>query len=239
MTNRLHRGAASVVHFVAGAPATFIWLAILLMTTLIQHNLSPHELDRVLGARSTNIHHLTTDPLHVLVTSLFWIDGAYWLPYLVMFLVFHVPAERWLGTLRWLVVGLSAHVIATYISEGILGLAIRDGLAKTDMINTLDVGVSYFLAAIVGVLTYRIAYPWRWIYLVGIIVVYGAPLISDLTFTAVGHFTSLMIGLAWYPITRGIDVQPWNPLDTVRGLRPGNGRPATIHDSASARHRNS
>lgn len=203
----------SVWHLMRSAPLTFVWLAILLATTVIQQNLSAADLDRVLGARSTNIDHLTNDPVHVLWTSLFWIDGAYWLPYLLMFLIFHVPAERWLGSWRWLLVGLSAHVVASYISEGILALAIRDGVAKADMVNTLDVGVSYFLAAIVGVLTYRIAYPWRWVYLVGIIVVYGLPLVTAIDFTAVGHFTSLLIGLAWYPITRSRAARPWSPLD--------------------------
>ncbi|MFW0794135.1 rhomboid-like protein [Gordonia sp. CPCC 205515] len=211
--DRWRSGALSTGHLIRSAPLTFLWLAVLLVTTIIQRNLSTQDLDRLLGARSTNIHHLTTDPIQVLVTSLFWIDGAFWLPYLLMFLIFHVPAERWLGSWRWLVVGLSAHVIASYVSEGILALAIRDGVAKTDMVNTLDVGVSYFLAAIVGVLTYRIAYPWRWIYLAGIIIIYGAPLVVDINFTAVGHFTSLLIGLAWYPITRSRRVRPWSPHD--------------------------
>ncbi|AZG46145.1 rhomboid-like protein [Gordonia insulae] len=226
------RAAAATWRFLRSAPITFVWLIVLLITTIIQRSATPHELDVMLGERSTNLHHLSNDPLDVLVTSLFWIDGSYWLPYLVLFCVFHVPAERWLGSLRWLIVGLSAHVIASYLSEGALGLAIRDGMASSSMVNVTDVGVSYFLAAIVGVLTYRIAFPWRWIYLAGILVVYGLPLVSDLTFTGIGHFSSLLIGLAWYPITRGRPGRPWNPWDTVRRLtrRPtsatGTRRPA-------------
>ncbi|WP_175647948.1 rhomboid-like protein [Nocardia donostiensis] len=33
------------------------------------------------------------------------IDGSYWLPYLLLFCVFHAPAGLWLGSLRWVVVG--------------------------------------------------------------------------------------------------------------------------------------
>ncbi|MDL9936949.1 hypothetical protein QSJ18_09375 [Gordonia sp. ABSL1-1] len=201
---------------VVDAPLTFIWLGILLATTIIARTLDPAELDDVLGNRSTNLHNLSTDPLHVLVTSLFWIDGAYWLPYLVMYCVFHVPAERWLGSLRWLAVGLSAHVLATFISEGLLALAIHDGLVADSMTNVRDVGVSYFLAGIVGVLTYRIARPWRWIYLAGVLVVYGAPLITALDFTSIGHFASVLIGLLCYPLTRGRPGPAWNPVDTLR-----------------------
>ncbi|MFW0783226.1 rhomboid-like protein [Gordonia sp. CPCC 206044] len=207
----------SVWRFLRSAPLTFVWLAILLATTIIQHQMPPHELDRVLGERSTNLHHLSSDPVHVLFTSLFWVDGYYWFPYLVLFLVFHMPAERWLGSLRWLCVGLSAHVIATYLSEGLLGLAIRNGAVSSTMVDVRDVGVSYFLAAIVGVLTYRIARPWRWVYLVGVLAVWGLPLLTALSFTAIGHFTSVLIGLAWYPITRDRGV-PWHPADTARAL---------------------
>jgi hypothetical protein len=220
--------------YLRSAPLTFLWLAVLLITTIVQRTLTPHELERLLGERSTNLHHLSTDPLDVLLTSLFWIDGAYWLPYLVLFCVFHRPAERWLGSLRWVIVGLSAHVIATYLSEGLLGLSIRNDMASTTLINTTDVGVSYFLAAIVGVLTYHIAYPWRWIYLAGILGVYALPLLADVDFTAVGHLMSLLIGLAWYPITRHRDVPPpWDPTATSRRVW------RTRHSGARVRHKNS
>ncbi|MGC5255925.1 rhomboid-like protein [Gordonia sp. DT218] len=215
---------------VRGAPLTCAWLVVLLITTIIQRSMTPEELNRLLGERSTNLHHLSTDPVQVLVTSLFWIDGSFWLPYLILFCVFHLPAERWLGSLRWLVVGLSAHVIATYVSEGLLGLAIRNGMAGSSLVDVTDVGVSYFLAAVIGVLTYRIAYPWRWVYLAGILAVYGLPPVLDLTFTGIGHFSSLLIGLAWYPIAQARHAPPWNPLDTVR--RWG-------HSPARVLHRNS
>ncbi|MGK2319459.1 rhomboid-like protein [Gordonia rhizosphera] len=232
---------AAAWRFVRSAPLTFAWLVVLLVTTVIAHSLDSDDLDRVLGERSTNLHHLASDPLHVLLTSLFWIDGSFWLSYLLMFLVFHVPAERWLGSARWLLVGLSAHVVATYVSEGLLGLAIRDGAVGTSMVNVTDVGVSYFLAAIVGVLTYRIAYPWRWLYLAGILVVYGVPIVGNLTFTGIGHLTSLLIGLAWYPITRRRPAPPWNPMDTVRrlGRRREVAEAGGQEPGASVRQRNS
>uniref|UniRef100_UPI003D8A32FA rhomboid-like protein n=1 Tax=Gordonia sp. B7-2 TaxID=3420932 RepID=UPI003D8A32FA len=200
---------------VSSAPLTCAWLATLLATTIVQRTVSPAELDRILGERSTNLHHLTSDPFRVLISSLFWIDGAFWLPYLLSFCIFHIPAERWLGSLRWLAVGLSAHILATFVSEGLLGLAIHDGVADESMVNAQDVGVSYFLAGIVGVLTYRIARPWRWVYLTGVLAVYGVPLIVAFDFTAIGHFASVLIGLASYPMARRRAVPPWNPRDAL------------------------
>lgn len=206
-----------------GSPLTYLWLVILLGTTAVQHSLSPHRLDRVLGERSTNLHHLTDDPLRVLWTSLFWIDGAYWLPYLVLFLLIHRPAERWLGSFRWLLVGFAAHVTATYLSEGLLALAIRNGHAHASLVNVLDVGVSYFLAGISGILLYRIAFPWRWVYLGGLLLIFVTPLFTDLNFVAIGHAVAMAFGVAAYPVARGRVGVAWDPVrwlrSTVRRLR--------------------
>ncbi|NDK89978.1 hypothetical protein GYA93_10350 [Gordonia desulfuricans] len=210
---------AALWRYVRSAPFTFAWLAVLFVTTAIQRSLTPVELDEVLGQRSTNIANLTHDPFRVLVTSLFWIDGEVWLPYLVLFCLFHVPAERWLGPVRWFVVGFSAHVIATYLSQGALEYAIRQGATSPSMVDVRDIGVSYFLAAIGGVLTYHIARPWRWLYLAGVVVVFGVPLLTHVTFTGIGHALSALIGLAWYPITRGCPAPQWNPSEIPGRLR--------------------
>lgn len=189
--------------FVRSAPLTYLWLAVLLVTTVVQHHLNRHELHTVLVHRSTNIHHLGTDPLYVLLTSLFWVDGGDWLMCLVLFTLFLAPAERWLGQLRWLTVGLTAHIVATYISEGLLYLAIQQHLEPEKMVHVRDVGVSYFMVGVMAVLTYRIAPPWRWVYLAALTVYYGAGLVTDPNFTAIGHFSAIFIGLCFYPMARG------------------------------------
>ncbi len=207
----VHRRASSVWRRIRTAPWTFSWLALLLVTTIVQHSVPRGELKTLLGERSTNLDNLKSDPVHVLVTSLLWIDGYFWLPYLLLFWVFHAPAERWLGALRWASVGLVAHVAATYIGEGVLGWAIRHGHADPALIDVRDIGVSYFLAGIVGVLTYHIAYPWRWAYVVAAGACFAAPPLIHLTFTGIGHLSSFLIGLAFYPISRSRTAPVWNP----------------------------
>ncbi|MCV7233219.1 hypothetical protein H7J49_12065 [Mycobacterium branderi] len=194
---------ATAWRFVRSAPLTYLWLAVLLITTIVQHQLSRHELHTVLVHRSTNIAHLSTDPLYVLFTSLFWVDGGDWLTCLVLFTLFLAPAERWLGQLRWLTVGLIAHIVATYISEGLLYLAIQQHLEPEKMVHVRDVGVSYFMVGVMAVLTYRIAPPWRWVYLAALIAYYGIGLVTDPNFTAIGHFSAIFIGLCFYPMARG------------------------------------
>ncbi|QEU97522.1 rhomboid-like protein [Streptomyces kanamyceticus] len=212
--------ATAVTSYVRGAPGTYLWLAALFLTTVAMHGMSPEFEDEFLRQRSTNIHELTRNPVRVLISSAFWIDGSSWLPYAVLYSVFHASAERWLGTWRWLAVAALSHVLATLISEGVLALAIRHGAAPQSAVNTLDVGVSYALAGVVAVLVYRVPTPWRYGYLLGVVAVYGAPLITGRTFTDLGHFTSVLIGLACYPLTRGAARTPGSPRWKFRKSPP-------------------
>ncbi|MER5885069.1 rhomboid-like protein [Streptomyces sp. NPDC001941] len=202
--------------WITGAPGTYLWLAALFVTAVAVHHMSPEFEDEFLRQRSTNIHELTSKPVRVLISSAFWLDGGGWLPYAALYTLFHAPAEHWLGTRRWLGVVAAAHVLATLISQSVLAWAIRHGHAPAGAANTLDVGVSYALAGVVGVLVYRLAPPWRWLYLAVVLVVYATPLLSSVTFTDIGHFTALLIGLGCYPLTRGRPGGPWDPAAWLR-----------------------
>lgn len=200
--------------YVRSAPGTYVWLAVLFVTTVALHHMSPEFEQEFLRQRSTNIHELSRHPVRVLVASAMWIDGGYWLPYAALYTVFHAQAERWLGTARWLAVCVAAHVLATLISEGALAKAIRDGLAPQSAVNTLDVGVSYALSGVVAVLVHRIRPPWRYGYLAAVLVFYGFPMTAEPTFTDFGHFVSFLIGLACYPLVRGRE-RVRNPKETA------------------------
>jgi hypothetical protein len=209
----------AVWRYVSSAPLTYVWLTILLITTIIARHLTRRELHTVLVQGSTNIHHLATDPLQVLFNSLLWIDGRYWTPYLVLFTLFLAPAEQWLGQVRWLTVGLTAHVGATYISEGLLNLAIQYHRAPHKLVHATDIGVSYFLVGVIAVLAYRIAMPWRWGYLAILITIFVIPLIVKLNFTAIGHFSAIFIGLCFYPMARDRGGPPVNPAKLIARFR--------------------
>jgi uncharacterized membrane protein len=194
---------AAARRFVISAPLTYVWLTVLLVTTMIQRLTARRELHHLLVHDSTNIRHLTTDPLEVLLSSLLWIDGRWWTPYLVLFTLFLAPAERWLGQIRWLAVGLTAHVVPTYISEGVLYLEIQHHLEPEKLVHARDIGVSYFMVGVIAVFAYHVARPWRWVYLAVLITVFTVPLVIDANFTAIGHFSAIFIGLLFYPMARG------------------------------------
>ncbi|MFI9629206.1 rhomboid-like protein [Streptomyces sp. NPDC052042] len=188
--------------WIRSAPGTYVWLAALFVTTVIIHQMSPAFEEEFLRQRSTNIHELSQDPVRVLIASAFWIDNGRWAPYVVLYTIFHARAERWLGTLRWLAVAAAAHVLATLVSEGVLAWAIRHGHVAPAAANTLDVGVSYALAGVIAVLTYRVPAPWRPVYPFAVLVFYGIPLVTGPGFTDLGHFAAVLIGLACRPLIR-------------------------------------
>jgi chromate transport protein ChrA len=87
-------------------------------------------------------------------------------------------------------------------SEGWLYLAIQSHHAPERLVHATDIGVSYFLVGLIAVLAYRIARPWRWVYLAVLIAVFVVLLITQFNFTAIGHFSAIFIGLLFYPLTR-------------------------------------
>jgi hypothetical protein len=214
----LARVPAAAWAYVRSAPGTFVWLLALAVSTHVINHMDPAFTDEFLRQRSTNLHELATNPVRVLIGSAFWLDGGGWFGYFVAYNIFHVPAERWLGTLRWLAVLAIAHVGATYISEGVLYSAIQHGVAPASSADTLDVGVSYALAGVQGVLVYRITAPWRYVYGGALLLWYGSALFQGRTFTDVGHLTAYLLGLACYPLARGRG-EPWNPIAWIRSLR--------------------
>jgi len=212
---------SAVWRFVSRAPLTYLWLVTLLFTTIMASHMTARQYHTVVVDGSTNIHELARDPLEVLFYSLLWIDGRYWTPYLVLFTLFLAPAEQWLGQLRWLTVGLTSHIGATYFSEGLLYLAIQHGLEPHRLVHARDIGVSYFLVGMIAVLSYRIALPWRMGYLAILVTIFVIPLIVRLNFTGIGHFSAIFIGLCFYPMARARGGPPLNPARLMARFRRG------------------
>ncbi|MFI8517388.1 rhomboid-like protein [Streptomyces sp. NPDC085481] len=189
--------------WVRSSPGTHVWLAVIAITSLVLA-FSPDGLEHYLLHRnSSNLYELSRHPMRALLGSAFWIQNpASLLFYAVLFEVFHAPVERWLGTAKWLVVVATAHIAATLISQKVVLEAIQDHDVPRSMAHVVDIGVSYGLAASAGILTYRLPRPWRWFYLAGAVAFFAVPLVTNHTYTDLGHAISLVIGLAFWPLTR-------------------------------------
>jgi hypothetical protein len=86
------------------APGTLVYLFTLMVTQLSLTTVSDRLAQRLLLQESTTPRNLAHEPLQVLVCSAFWIDAdAVGTALTVVAVVaVMVPAERWLGTRRWL-----------------------------------------------------------------------------------------------------------------------------------------
>ncbi|MCX5012806.1 MULTISPECIES: rhomboid-like protein [unclassified Streptomyces] len=191
--------------WIRSSPGTHIWLLIIAITSIVVV-IAPDRVEHILLHRnSSNIHQLVKYPVRALLSSAFWIENPASLAlYAVLFELFQAPVERWLGTLRWLLIVATAHIVATLVSQKVLLMAIQDHRAPRTMTHVVDIGVSYGIAAAVGVLTYRLPSPWRWLYLAGAVAFFGLPLLTGGTFTDLGHAIALSVGLLAWPLTRHV-----------------------------------
>lgn len=206
---------------VRATPGTHIWLLILAVTSVTAAAMSPHLRSYLLHSVSTNLVELHRHPIRVLVASALWIEPpSGFLFYAVLFELVHATAERWLGTARWLLVAAVAHIGATLVSQKAVFFGIRDDRLPGSLAHTVDIGVSYGLAGVVGVLAYRVPRPWRWGYLAVVLPFFAVPVLDDGSFTDLGHLTAVLIGLCCYGVT------PPTPAAARRGgAAPPRSRP--------------
>jgi hypothetical protein len=187
-----------VWQYVRSAPGTYVWLAILLATTLALRQLPADRVRRVLTRNSTNLNRLRAAPLRVLITSSFLVAESGWWFYAVVYSLFQAPAEHFLGSWRWLAVTAIAHVGATLLSQGYVAYEIKKGRLPERMKDVDDYGVSYALAGAATVLTYRIDSPWRFGYLAIVLLYYGIGLMRNRDFTGIGHLCAALLGLSCF-----------------------------------------
>ncbi|WP_152626943.1 rhomboid-like protein [Streptacidiphilus carbonis] len=212
---RARRRAAAVGRYYRGAPGTCLYLLILGANTFALVQMSPRFRKYFLFSHSTNLIELRHHPVKALISSAFWTETPSFAFWFLLFSLFHVPVERWLGTLRWLAVVPIAHVLATLVSEGAVSVLISMGKLPHSTTHTIDIGVSYGLSGSVGVLTWFFARPLRWWYLGAATVFFVLLFVVEWDFTNLGHLTAFLLGVACYPITRGVPGgdrrPPWRP----------------------------
>ena len=193
------------------------YAVVLLATSIWLETSSPGYEHRVLQGMSTDVWHLSHDPWVVLPGSAFFTTGG--LPYaLAGALVCMGLLEREAGLLVTLLVAVSAHLIATGLSEGVLAIRVAVHDLPSSARHELDVGPSYVLVACATcVIAWTRAWPAsRLVCAIGLVpvFVFTAWRIPNGDVDAVGHLTAACVGVVWgWALTR-------------RGVKPRRSGPA-------------
>ena len=185
-------------------PALLYPAAILAASVAVQARPAAQR-DRALLWASTNLDNLADHPVTALAASAFVADGdvVAWIALAALGMAGLVVALRlW----RAVAVAVTAHVLATAVSEGSLAVRIAHGLAPASQRAILDVGPSF---AVVGVLVATVVCGrgpwWRAVAAAGFLAL--TPSIFDglasWDVAAVGHVTAVVVGLAagtWFVV---------------------------------------
>ena len=203
VTKGWHRAYRKTAAYLAIAPGTHILLLILAVTTLVLRGVDAPTTTRILRHQSTNLFQMSRDAPRVLVLSAFLLDNGRLVTETVIFTLVLAPVERWIGTYRWIATFAAGHVGATLATTIGIWLQVREGAgAGRGLVYPVDVGVSYGVAAMAGVLAYRLRRPWNLAWLVFIARDVGRAVVATGTFTDWGHLVALGIGLAMGPLVR-------------------------------------
>jgi hypothetical protein len=141
-TRRLHG-------WVLAAPASFAYIAVFTSSTLVQQSAPPRLISLLTRIQSTNLKHLSLDPVKAMADSAFWVadKGAGLSFYIALFACVVAWAEQRYGTPRIILIGLSGHVFGSLLTALVEWHAINSGRAPAALARTTDVGVSYIMVA--------------------------------------------------------------------------------------------
>ena len=180
---------------VGGTDLAWAYAAVVAVVAVVAQVLPGTSEELVLDT-STNLDNLRHTPVLVLVASAFVVSSLRGLWILLPLVVVFGAAQRWLGRAATLVVATLGHVGATLLVAVLLAAGIERGALDPAIARAPDVGVSYGLAAVAGVLVARVPRRRRPWYALALLVVAGGPLLVSPNFTDVGHLIAVLLGFA-------------------------------------------
>jgi hypothetical protein len=179
-----------------GADVAWAYAAVVVVVAVALRVVPGMPTEELVLDSSTNLENLRQTPLLVLVASAFVVAPLWGLWILVPLVVVFGAAQRWIGRVATVIGAVLGHVGATLLVAALLAAGINDGRLDPAVERAQDVGVSYGLAAVAGLLAARVPPRHRRWYVLGLLAVCAAPLLLSPTFTDVGHVVAALLGLA-------------------------------------------
>ncbi len=177
-------------------PLTTIYLAALAVVGSLLGSLGTHWQAVVVAKASTNLHNLGQWHFSTLATSAFVIDeGPVWFTCLGVGCTLAVAELAW-GGRRMFTTFVLGHLGATAVVAGGLWVGIRSGWLPVTWELASDVGVSYGVVAVLSGLAFSVPRGWRLAWSAVWIALAAQSVLSERSFTSVGHCVAILLGLA-------------------------------------------
>jgi hypothetical protein len=158
---------------------------------------------RLVESVSTNLDNMRSSPLAVLAASAFVVSPLTQLLLVPVVIWVFGLVQRWLGRTALVAVWVFGHVGATLFVMAMEINALYRHIAHFSIVVKPDVGVSYGLAAAVGLLAARVPRRRRLPYALACLGVMGGVFAIWPNFTALGHLTAIVIGLGMAAAVHG------------------------------------
>ncbi|MTE15876.1 hypothetical protein GLP40_24290 [Nocardia sp. CT2-14] len=178
-------------------PATYSYVGLLSAIAVALTMVSAKSETRIVLHASTNLHNLTTGRFGTLFSSAFLVgEGAATVFVIVPLLACLLAlAERRFGTVKLLHTFLVGHIGATVLVAVGLWIAVESQLVPNSITMVEDVGVSYGAMAVVGALVAVVPAHRRFVWAASWLTLALGGVVCWHTFTNVGHFLALCLGL--------------------------------------------
>jgi hypothetical protein len=185
-----------VAPWVRGADVGWAYAAVVVVVAIVVRVLPGTRTDELVLDTSTNLDNLRETPLLVLGASAFVVSPLTGLWILVPLVVVFGAAQRWLGRAATVIAAALGHIGVTLFVAVLLAAAIDDGRLSPTLARAEDVGVSYAVATLAGLLVGRVPRRQRPWYAGGLLVLVVGALVIGPDFTDLGHLTAVLLGFA-------------------------------------------
>jgi hypothetical protein len=179
-----------------GRDVAVVYAVVVVVVSIVVAFQPPALLRDIVQTSSTNLVNLRQRPLAVLFVSPFVISPVAGLWIVAPMIAGYGELQRWLGRASALVVGALGHVGATLFVATIEIMQLAKGRIGFSIATSPDVGVSYGLAAVAGILVVRVGETWRRRFIIASLIVIIGQFLILRNFTGLGHLTAWLIGLA-------------------------------------------
>ncbi|AYF74353.1 hypothetical protein D7D52_11295 [Nocardia yunnanensis] len=198
----------------AWLPATYSYVGLLTAVAVALTMVGASSESRIVLHASTNLHNLAKGRFGTLFSSAFLMgEGAATVFIIVPLLACLLAlAERRFGAVKLVHTFFIGHIGATALVAVGLWVAVESQLLPNSITTVEDVGVSYGAMAVVGALVAVLPPHRRWVWAASWLTLALGGVLVWHTFTNVGHFLALCLGLGIGRLMIRREVAPLRPF---------------------------